>query len=147
MLCDCRPCDINMDFPFIQFMECTPPLDELNRALCCICLQWSTSDDIWLKAKSGLFNSDMGTQNIGDWYWMGVKSGMQGAFILFAQAQQYRLSFRTFSGRFTGFRSAAFTAVVLIIMRRWRQPLVKTKQSSDYIGTECHFNVWRLVLR
>lgn len=33
-------------YAFIQYMECTPHLDKMDETLSCVCLRWSTDDEV-----------------------------------------------------------------------------------------------------
>lgn len=34
-------------YAFLQYMECTEPLDGIDKELGCVCLRWSTTDEIY----------------------------------------------------------------------------------------------------
>lgn len=34
-----------VEFALVQYMECSPPLDNVDKVLRCVSLQWSTNDD------------------------------------------------------------------------------------------------------
>lgn len=62
--------EINIDLAFIQFIECTPPLDEMHRVIYCVCPRGSILDEIYHTVRPELVNYDMGTLDVAKWYGM-----------------------------------------------------------------------------
>ena len=52
---------------FIQYMECTTPLDDVDRRLDCVCLRWATSDEQDLTTLGGP-SARTSTIEGGEWY-------------------------------------------------------------------------------
>ena len=60
----------NREFAFIQYMQCTPPLDEIDLTLNCICLRWATVDEVDRTVETELSHSKVSSMEEGEWYGM-----------------------------------------------------------------------------
>lgn len=132
-------CDTNIKLGFIQFMESIPHLNEVDTVMCCIWPRWSISDKMYNTAKSGLTNLATGTLDVVEWYGMESLKYIAGCAHIVQAYPVVRPFKLTQPVHFTGSTSTAFTTIVLIIMRLWRQAAPMRKQINDYEGAGCFF--------